>query len=31
VPRRIVIVDELPRAGPGKVDKKSLQARARGG
>ena len=31
VPRRVVIVDELPRTGPGKVDKKSLQARARGG
>lgn len=31
VPRRVELVDELPRTGPGKVDKKSLQARARGG
>jgi acyl-CoA synthetase (AMP-forming)/AMP-acid ligase II len=31
VPRRIELVDELPRTGPGKVDKRSLQARARGG
>jgi acyl-CoA synthetase (AMP-forming)/AMP-acid ligase II len=30
VPRRIELVDELPRTGPGKVDKKLLQARARG-
>jgi acyl-CoA synthetase (AMP-forming)/AMP-acid ligase II len=30
VPRRIELVDELPLTGPGKVDKKTLQARARG-
>jgi acyl-CoA synthetase (AMP-forming)/AMP-acid ligase II len=30
VPRRVELVDDLPRTGPGKVDKKQLQARARG-
>jgi acyl-CoA synthetase (AMP-forming)/AMP-acid ligase II len=29
VPSRVVLVDELPRTGPGKVDKQTLQARAR--
>jgi malonyl-CoA/methylmalonyl-CoA synthetase len=31
VPRRVELVDDLPRVGPGKVDKKLLQQRARGG
>ena len=30
VPRRFEFVDDLPRTGPGKVDKRTLQARARG-